>query len=222
MLYLMLWLGNWQWEKGEYREYLEQTVQHRKDLEPTELHLLPAAAEARKYLPVVLTGRFDDRHQFLHDNRIVRGRSGYNVYTPFITDTNKVLLVNRGWLPTGRTRQEIPDIDVSTEQTTIYGLVDSYPEKGFVLSDNAHQGTTWPLVLQYLDHEETGAISGYDLLDMIVWMKPDTEHGYYREYPSVDLDSAKNTGYAFQWFAMSFALCVIYIVVNTRKIRTYD
>jgi cytochrome oxidase assembly protein ShyY1 len=31
------------------------------------------------------------------------------------------------------------------------------------------------------------------------------------------LDSTKNTGYAFQWFAMMAALLVIYIAVNTKK-----
>ena len=220
LLYIMLRMGMWQWEKGEYRANLEQTVAARKDLSPIDWYLLPDKPEQWKYLPVRLHGHFDNARQFLHDNRIVNGRSGYNVYTPFITDSGDVLLINRGWLPLGRTRQDLPDISVTEQPVTLTGLVDTVPEKGVVLADNLHNGDNWPVVLQYLDIEELSAMSGYPLQDKIVWLKPGTEHGYYREYPSINLNSAKNTGYAFQWFAMSIALLVIYIVVNTRKLET--
>ena len=218
LLYLMLWMGMWQWQKGEYRAHLEQTVAARKDLAPIDWYLLPEQPELWKYLPVRLRGHFDSSRQFLHDNRIVRGRSGYNVYTPFIAEGGQVILVNRGWVPLGRTRQDLPDIRVTEAPLTLTGLVDSVPEKGVLLADNLHQGGRWPMVLQYLDVKELSAMSGYPLQDKIVWLAPDNEHGYYREYPSVNLDSAKNTGYAFQWFAMSIALLVIYFVVNTTRL----
>ena len=217
LLYVMLWMGAWQWEKGEYRKHLEQTVAARKDLAPVDWASLPDNPELWKYLPVKLQGRFDSDRQFLHDNRIVKGRSGYNVYTPFISNNGDVLLVNRGWVPLGRTRQDLPNIDVTGQLVSIVGLVDAIPEKGVVLADNLHQGNRWPVVLQYLDIEEIGAMSGYNLQDKIVWLKPGSDHGYYREYPSADLQSAKNAGYAFQWLAMSIALLIIYIVVNTHK-----
>jgi surfeit locus 1 family protein len=217
LLYIMLWMGMWQWEKGEFRQNLEQTVAARKDLAPIDWYLLPAEQQQWKYLPVQISGRFDNARQFLRDNRIVAGRAGYDVYTPFITNSGEVLLLNRGWLPQGRTRQDLPDIEVTQQEVTITGLVDSLPEKGVILADNVHQANSWPRVLQYLDIAEMNAMTGYTLLDKIVWLKPDTDYGYYREYPSVDLQSAKNTGYAFQWFAMSVALSIIYIVVNTKK-----
>ena len=34
---------------------------------------------------------------------------------------------------------------------------------------------------------------------------------------SSKLNAAKNNGYAFQWFAMSVALLIIYLVVNTKR-----
>ena len=33
----------------------------------------------------------------------------------------------------------------------------------------------------------------------------------------VNMRSEKHTAYAFQWFALSFALLIIYIVVNSKK-----
>ncbi len=217
LLYLMLWMGNWQWEKGQYREHLEQTVAARKDLQPVDWTLLPEKPEQWKYLPVKIEGRFDTERQFLHDNRILNGQAGYHVYTPFKAKNGDVILVNRGWVALGRTRQELPDIGVSEQVTHIVGLVDTPPAKGVLLSGDLHRNQRWPMVLQYIDIDELGAMTGYNLENKIIWLKPGTDHGYARQYPSVDLQSAKNTGYAFQWLAMSLALLIIYIVVNTKR-----
>jgi cytochrome oxidase assembly protein ShyY1 len=54
---------------------------------------------------------------------------------------------------------------------------------------------------------------------MIVWLDAEAEHGFHREIPALKLDSAKNTGYAFQWFAMSAALFIIYIAVNVKRTK---
>jgi cytochrome oxidase assembly protein ShyY1 len=64
---------------------------------------------------------------------------------------------------------------------------------------------------------------GYELYDMIVWLdegKSDASAGIYQyDLPVLNLNSAKNNGYAFQWFAMSLALLIIYLVVNTKNIK---
>ncbi|MGD8583503.1 MAG: SURF1 family protein, partial [Gammaproteobacteria bacterium] len=62
-------------------------------------------------------------------------------------------------------------------------------------------------------------VLGYQLLPMIVWLDAEAEHGFHREIPALKLDSAKNTGYAFQWFAMSAALFIIYIAVNVKRTK---
>ena len=222
LLYIMSYMGVWQYEKGQYREHLENTIKQRKDLAPVAYYLLPENQADWKYLPVSISGRFDNEHQFLHDNRIIKGRTGYNVYTPFRSNSGHVVLVNRGWLPQGRTRENLPDTEVTQEMVTITGLVDSLPSKGVILSAEIHQHTSWPRVLQYLDSSELSKAVGYELQDRMVWMAPGTEHGYYREYPALNLQSAKNFGYAFQWFAMCAALIVIYLVVNTSKQKSTD
>ena len=219
LLYTMMYLGMWQLNKGEIRYQLQNTIESRKDLAPVEMHLLPADAQERRYLPVTLRGRFVNDKQFLHDNRVMNGMAGFHVYTPFVTDANTVLLINRGWLPQQRTRDVLPDVSVDESMITITGLVDNVPAKGFVLADQVY-GVQWPMILQYLETPELSKLVGTELQPMIVWLAPDTGYGYQHEYPSLNLDSAKNTGYAFQWFAMSTALLIIFLVVNTRKIRT--
>ena len=218
LLYTMLSLGFWQLDRAEYRRDLQQKIENRKDLEPIEFHLLPSAAEQYRYLPVFLRGRFDDVHQFLHDNRIVNGVSGFHVYTPFHADTGQTLLVNRGWIPQERTRDMVPNISVGTDIVRIEGLADVVPPRGVILADNVHADVRWPMILQYLDAGELSPLVGTDLQPMIVWLSPDSSQVYHHEYPAVNLNSAKNTGYAVQWFALSLALTIIYFITNTRRV----
>ena len=73
------------------------------------------------------------------------------------------------------------------------------------------------MVLQYIDTQEISGMLGYEVMPMVLRLDKEADHGFYREIPVLNLDSAKNTGYAFQWYAMLVALLVIYIAVNTKK-----
>ena len=76
------------------------------------------------------------------------------------------------------------------------------------------------MVLQYIDIDEMSGMLGYELMPMVLRLDKEADHGFHREIPVLNLDAAKNTGYAFQWIAMSTALLVIYIAVNTKREKT--
>jgi len=72
-------------------------------------------------------------------------------------------------------------------------------------------------VLQYIDLDEIDQILGYQLYDMVLWLDQDQAGSLEYDLPVLNLNSTKNNGYAFQWFAMSLALLLIYVVVNTKR-----
>ena len=217
LLYVMVSLGQWQLSRAEYKDNLHQKVTERKNLDAVSMQELPHDIEDRVFRPVILEGVYDTRHHFLLDNRIVNGIAGYDVYTPLQMVDGTAILVNRGWLRQGRTRQELPDFETPARAVSFKGLLDKPPSKGVILADNVHDNQGWPMVLQYLDPAELEQRLGYELMPMILWLDADAEHGFHREIPALKLDSAKNTGYAFQWFAMSAALLIIYIAVNVKR-----
>jgi surfeit locus 1 family protein len=216
-MYVMASLGQWQYEKGEYISNLQQTINERKHLSPVGMDELPHDREDQVFLPVIVSGAFDTEHHFYFDNRIVNGVAGYDIFTPFRTDDGHAILVNRGWLKQGRTRQDLPEFDTDASKVSFRALLDRPPSKDFLLAENVHDNLSWPMVLQYIDTEEISGMLGYEVMPMVLRLDKDADHGFYREIPALKLDSAKNTGYAFQWFAMMAALLVIYIAVNTRK-----
>ena len=216
-MYVMASLGQWQYEKGEYISNLQHTINERKSLPPVSMEELPHEFDDQIFLPVIVSGAFDTEHHFYFDNRIVNGVAGYDIFTPFRTDDGHAILVNRGWLKQGRTRQDLPEFDTDASKVSFKALMDRPPSKDFLLAENVHGNVSWPMVLQYIDTQEISGMLGYEIMPMVLRLDKDADHGFYREIPVLRLDSAKNTGYAFQWYAMLAALLVIYVAVNTKK-----
>lgn len=217
IVYVMVTLGQWQYEKGEYISNQQDKINERRHLPPVSMEELPHQQEDRIFVPVIVRGTFDTEHHFYFDNRIVNGIAGYDIFTPFRMDDGNVILVNRGWLKQGRTRQDLPEFETVSSVVSFKALMDRTPSKDFLLAENVHSDLSWPMVLQYIDTQEISAMLGYEVMPMVLRLDKDADHGFHREIPVLKLDSAKNTGYAFQWYAMIAALLVIYIAVNTKK-----
>lgn len=210
-------MGIWQLDRGEYKDNLQLKIEQRRDLSPVTMQKLPHTEEERIYLPVQVKGQFDNEHQFLHDNRILNRHVGYHVYTPLHLISGETILVNRGWVKQGDTRRVLPDITVVQEEVEFTGLLDRVPSRGLVLSDRANEQAEWPMILQYVDVSEIETLLGYKLLPIILWMDQNSEYIYRYDMPVLQLDSSKNYGYTFQWFAMALTIFILYIALNTKK-----
>lgn len=218
LLYIMMSLGFWQLDRAEFKDTLQQKIGERKTLSAVGIGELPESVEDRRYLPVSFSAEFDSQHIFLLDNITFKGRVGYHVLTPAKVSAAKAVLVVRGFVDIGESRQLHPVIETPAGVINIRGLLDLPASRGLVLADNLHNAETWPVVLQYVDLEEMSQLLGYELYDMVLWLDTDGAGSYQYDLPVLNLNAAKNNGYAFQWFALSTALLLIYIFVNTKKV----
>jgi len=217
LLYTMMSLGFWQADRAEFKDTLQQKIVERKKFLPVDFDELPASSEERRYHPVKFTGEFDSQHSFLLDNVTFGRRVGYHVFTPVKIRGHKTVLVNRGFVPQGETRELLPETDAPGGKIEFLGLLDLAPSKTLVLAENVQDTSRWPVVLQYIDLAEINQLLGYELYDMVLWLDPDNAGSFEYDLPVLNLNAAKNSGYAFQWFAMSTALIIIYLVVNTKR-----
>src|ERR1051326_8167134 len=99
---LMLGLGVWQigrlqWKEGLIAERTERTTAPAIPLPEDGANLANA-----EYRHVSLTGEFlHDKEMFL-GARSLNGNPGYHLVTPFRLPNNRVVLVDRGWIPLDR------------------------------------------------------------------------------------------------------------------------
>src|SRR5918999_5519037 len=82
---------------------------------------MPVAPERFVLKRVVARGRFVDEHTVYLDNKLRRGQPGYEVVTPLRLDGMHVL-VNRGWVHAGRTRETLPEVPVPPGEVRVEGL----------------------------------------------------------------------------------------------------
>lgn len=217
MVSLTYSLGQWQLSRANYKDNLQQKIAERQNKAPIGFKQLPYDRSEREYLPVSFEGQYDTEHSMLLDNRVVDSIVGYEVFTPFKMANNITVMVNRGFVPLGKYRQDIPVFETPKQVLIIKGLMEKIPSSGLRLAENVHINNQWPAILQYIDIPELEKMINTGLMKMIVRLADSEAGGLKYHQPVVNLNSAKNNGYAFQWFAMMSAILSLYIVVNTKK-----
>lgn len=218
-LYLLISLGIWQLDRAEYKENLESIIDTRFKLSPVDFRIAPESIDDRLYLPVKILGKYDDVHHIYLDNRVVNHVAGFDIYTPLILENGNAILVNRGWVKQGRTRQDLPEFKTDTELRIFTGVLALPPSPGLVLSNKANDLTTWPAIMQYIDIKHIENALSYSLDSMILILDSEDPTSFHQEPIKFNTNSAKHTAYAIQWFALATTLSIIYLVVNTRRIK---
>ena len=216
----LLWLGFWQLDRASQKQALEVHFLTRLQQEPVELDgtIPDATFQAWRYRRVTGSGRYLTRH-FLLDNRTYRGVAGYHVLTPFEIEhgTNLGIIVNRGWIPVGSSRQSLPKISVPDEVVIVNGRI-RMPGESFLLGEAGYRSDVWPRVVQSLDLVQMEKALALRLLPIVVELDSADRYGFERHWrPYGGLRPERHRAYAFQWFALALTLVVIYVVVNFRR-----
>ncbi len=218
-LYLLISLGLWQLDRAEYKENLESIIDARQKLQPIDIRTTRASVEDKLYLPVVIRGKYDTSHQIYLDNRVVNHQAGFDIYTPLIQEDGSAILVNRGWLKQGRTRQDLPAFETDSTFREFTGVLALPPSPGLILSDQANNLSSWPVVMQYIDLVRLEKKLGYSVNPMILILDKMDPTVFHREPVKFNTNSAKHMAYAVQWFALAATLIIIFLVVNSKRMK---
>jgi surfeit locus 1 family protein len=216
MLPLLLGLGFWQLERAAEKELLLEAYERRTAAPPLQLAAAPRVAEPLEHRRTVLVGRYDPAAQILLDNRIRRGRSGYEVITPLRLADGSAVLVNRGWVPLGASRAERPLVPVPRGELVVRGVLKA-PSEVYVPGWHDAQAE-WPVVLQ-VDPQRVQARLGYPVWPLLVLLDADEPHGFERGWVLLEMGPERHLGYAVQWFGLALTLLILCLVVSVRRIE---
>jgi surfeit locus 1 family protein len=218
LLVLFVGLGRWQWHRGEAKQALWNAYE-RSDSPPVPNARVDFDA-AERFTRVALTGRFDADHQFLLDNRSHAGKPGYEVLTPFLLDNGRRILVNRGWIPFDGYRDQLPDVSLPSEPSTIVqGRLDELPTPGLASGRAPPEaGNAWPKRTSFPTHDELEAALREKLARRILLLDPQASNGYVREWSAPGMAPERHFSYAIQWWGFAVVLLVLYFALNFRKV----
>lgn len=173
-----------------------------------------------RYSYVEAVGNYDETRQVLIDNMVEAGRAGYFVITPFVLQGGGWVLVNRGWVPLGKTRADRPAIPVAANSRTIRGRADNLPSPGIHMGVPAPLAPPYPVVAAYPTRADVAQLlkeSNWASATDLILLDASEPDGYVRNWVAPGFPPMRHIGYAVQWFGLALALAVIYVVTNFRR-----
>lgn len=207
---LLISLGFWQLQRADEKKVLLEESNRMMSRSPIAFDTSHQDYSDLRYQRVYANGRFDSEKQFLLDNQVYKGRVGYHVLTPFImTDSGRVLLVDRGWIPAGTDRRYLPDVSINEDQLKIVGYLYVPYGKPYLLGEVMDQHATWPRLIQAVDWDVINQSLGRTVAPVMLRMEKQWEDGLVHEWVLVPFGPEKHLGYAFQWFAMAAVLFIM-------------
>ena len=220
LLPVLMRLGFWQLDRAEEKRVQLQQFESRLSEPAVDINQPAELNKLAAYQKVRLKGQFDTRHQFLLDNKVYHGKVGYQVLSAVkLPQQRQAILVNRGWIPMGSSREQLPEFGTPQGTVQIEGQLKYGTGIGVQLGEIANSTQGWPRVIQWVEPQPLAARLGYPLAPAVVLMDAKAEGGFVRDWYIKRIEPEKSTSYAVQWFALSLALLVIYFVVNTRKVE---
>ncbi len=222
MLALLLSAGFWQLRRADEKRAVAVEQAYRAD-KPV-LILQPDTAESAslerwRHRLARVRGHYVGDRQYLLDNRTHNHAAGYHVLTLLRLENSDVhLLVNRGWLPVGPDRRQLPDLAVGEHPVSPNGMIVDLPASGLLLGESGYHDNRWPRVVQHLDLDRIQAPLGKPLLPFVLRLAPDAEFGYAREWQvRTGLSPERHVGYAVQWFALAATLVALCLWVAIKR-----
>ncbi len=212
--------GNWQRGRMETKEALRAQLDTAARAAPIDVAALSSVTEwaALRFRTVTATGEFDPRRQILVDNKVHAGRVGYDVVAPLRMADGRVVLVARGWVAQGGSRDVLPDAPPPSGPVTVSGRL-TIPPSGYVeLKAEATPGTVW----QNLDPERYAAATGLSVLPAVIEQTSAADDGLVRDWPAPDLGIEKHRMYMLQWYAFAALAVALWLLLNLRRSRRDD
>ena len=203
---LLIALGNWQLQRGEYKRELEN--QYLAKL--TELPQTPNAQTlSQPFQALKLTGRYQPQ-AFLVDNQVSNGKTGYWVFQVFDDTTIGRVLINRGFI-VSTTRDQLPQVPMPTETLVLVATV--WPELGLIPVWGPQEWSTgWPKRIQRVNVARMAVAAAAWPAELRLEAG---QAGVLEPAPFASrLSDDKHRGYAATWFGLAIALVFGYLFLG--------
>lgn len=226
---VLILLGFWQLQRADYKRGLLQQYARVSSLAPVSLNRVVAAgrlAELSHYQHVNVRGYYDGAHQVLLQNMANAGNAGedgYDVLTPFVFEPGgQIVMVDRGFIVRAPGDTELPNVQLESRVREVTGVLADLPAPGLRLG-KIIVPAGWPKLILFPTHATLTGLYGPKLLRPLLQLDAGQPDGYVRDWrPSFGLTPLRHDAYAMQWYALALALLLIWIVVNSKRIKPDD
>jgi surfeit locus 1 family protein len=217
---VLLGLGFWQLDRAEQKAALQAVYDARYEAETLPLNRIADNYDDQALLwrPVQISGYYLPQ-VYLLDNQVRDQQPGYDIFMVMeLSGTDMALLVDRGWIAGGFDRSQVPAVDIPAGQMKLDGRVLPPPSTGIMLGEHfIEQVGETRYRIQRIAIDELRTHSGVRLLPYVVRLNKESPDSFRIDEVQPGTGRERHQGYAFQWFALSVTLLLIYFFVNVKK-----
>jgi surfeit locus 1 family protein len=205
-------LGNWQARRAEEKRALGE--QFEQALRSAPIALAPGVeAGSLVHKHVAARGRFVAERTVFLDNKLRRGRVGYEVVTPLrLVGSDWHVLVDRGWIGAPPSRASLPEVRTPAAEVEVDGIaLERLPhalETGAAPSGKVRQN---------LDIGAFAAETGLRLQPLVIEQHSEIPDGLARDWPRPDFGVEKHQSYALQWYSFAALAIILVTVLSMRR-----
>ena len=202
--------GLWQWDRREAAVAVIELVEANYDQPPVgldELELTSDGVGDSEWRTVVLSGRYLPQDETLVRTRPRQGQVGFEVLVPFEREDGRVIVVNRGWVPTGETR-DAPDVIPPAPEGIVSFVGRIRPPEPALAGRSAPEGQIPSIDLEGLQAQLGRSLETSFYLERVSETPPSplTPVSALRPVP----DEGPHLSYTLQWFLFALMAFVAY------------
>lgn len=202
-------LGEWQARRAEEKRAVGAALDEAAKSPPVEL-TPDSETTALVHKRVSARGPFVAERTVLLDNKLRRGRPGYEVVTPLrLGNSQSHVLVNRGWVAAAASREVLPEVQTPAGDQRVEGIVlERLPQA--LQAGAAPRGP----VRQNLVVADFAAETGLRLHPVVIEQHSTLDDGLLREWPRLDLGVEKHESYALQWYSLAALTVILFVSLS--------
>ena len=207
-------LGFWQLDRKDEKITLIMKKAELSESEGIQPSDITSATESGT--PVVLKGAFDKKVILLLDNKILDGVVGFEVLQLFRDQSGLNFLVNRGFVPAGRTRSENPEIPKIEDFLGAFeGYVYRQTTNPYAI-EAEKVDYNFPQIVQEGIAFDLSRKLNREISPFIIRMRDNQAGALPRSWQVSNIKPEKHQAYAVQWFLMSLAILMAWLSFTIR------
>jgi surfeit locus 1 family protein len=162
-----------------------------------------------------LRGEFNTNYTVFMDNKVYRGRPGYDIVQPLRVAGGKHVLVNRGWVASGATRDQLPEIRTPAGEVALSGVRLKRFARALAPDPSKPEGRVW----QNVTLDGFAAWSGLALEPWVLEQHSALDDGLVRDWPRAGSGVEMHESYALQWYSLAVLSVVLLMALNLKRAK---
>ena len=200
-------LGTWQLYRLQWKLELISQITSGLNSKPIEY----SKSVKKNYQRVTSIGRFNFDKQIYLYSLNEKGKPGYDVITPFKTNKNENVLINRGWIDKDLKGNSKINLKIGAEQK-IVGLIRKIYKANIFKPSNDTANNVWFSI----DLEDLRDFTGEQFNEFVIFLEDNQAKTPLPKKISIDVPN-NHLKYAITWYAISISIIFYYLYFRRKK-----